>query len=412
MRSPRWKSCLTSPGSAPTRLRAIEGLRDRLTCTAPRSRRSIIVRSLGGRRRLAFVAGAAAASQLSGDTPSVRAPAPSVHAVDRRRAPRRRSRPRERTHRYVSPSGSDRASGSKAHPWRTVTPRRAPRAAGDDRARRAGPLRRRGPDHPRAARTGGPCASSPSGGGAPGSRASSRGAGSRWSLILGDNVVVRGLRRQRPRAATGPAGIEASGSHGALDRQPRARHLDAVPAAGQRRRRHRDRQRDRRLPHPRRARRAQRDLQRRRRAAGRPLPARARDLRRGAGRDDRQQHHLRCGRGRHHELARRPRPHDRQQPLDRQRRQRDPHRLRRQRRVARQHRQHHRQQHRHPQRAVGHQREQRRRAPRRAATATSTTSSSATGSPARSASASPTPRCPGRSPPTPGSPASRSSSTT
>src|SRR5688572_20932517 len=83
------------------------------------SRRSIIARSLVIAAVAAFAAGAAAASQLSGDTPSVRdAGASALPLSDAGPTPAVASA--RRLKRFVSPSGSDGASGSRAHPWRTV----------------------------------------------------------------------------------------------------------------------------------------------------------------------------------------------------------------------------------------------------------------------------------------------------
>jgi hypothetical protein len=175
------------------------------------SRRSIIIRSLAVAAVSAFAAGAAAASQLSEDTPSVRDAGASV--LPATAGPGPASASARRIARYVSPSGSDRASGSRAHPWRTVryaarrvrpgmTVHVAPgRYAGAVRISRGGtegrPVRFVSDRRWDARIT-----------------ASSRGDVTAV-LITGPNVVFEGFDVSAS-GGDGTGGIEASGSHGAV----------------------------------------------------------------------------------------------------------------------------------------------------------------------------------------------------
>jgi Right handed beta helix region/Protein of unknown function (DUF1565) len=176
------------------------------------SRRSIIIRSLAVAAVLAFAAGAAAASQLSGDTSSAHDAGASVMpSTDAGPAPAVASA--RRPHRYVSPSGSDRASGTKAHPWRTV--RHAARRVRPGMTVHVAPGRYAGAVRiSRSGTEGRPVRFVSQRRGAARISASSRGAVTAV-LITGDNVVFEGFD-VTASGGDGTGGIEASGSHGAV----------------------------------------------------------------------------------------------------------------------------------------------------------------------------------------------------
>jgi hypothetical protein len=88
--------------------------------STPGRQRSILIRVLVVGVLIALAAATAAATQLTGGSSGDAAgrPAGAMHSKNAGPTPARAAA--RRLHRYVAPSGDDRADGSRARPWRTV----------------------------------------------------------------------------------------------------------------------------------------------------------------------------------------------------------------------------------------------------------------------------------------------------